>query len=173
MKRTFAIAALILCGFALLFARDEGLPCPFCQPDVIDKQAFYRGIEVLGIATHKPAVEGHVLIIPERHVVRFEDLTPSEFSEMGEAIKKVNEAVRRLCGTTGYLLLQKNGGEAGQSVPHVHFHYIPCSKGASKALLALKILLAPWSKPLSAEQMAPFIADLQSEMSSASMMESL
>jgi diadenosine tetraphosphate (Ap4A) HIT family hydrolase len=149
----------------IVLASEFASPCAFCTSEVIDRQIFYQGREALGITTHKPAVPGHVLIIPTRHVERFEDLTPSEVLEMGETIKKVDAAVRRIYGTTGYLLVQKNGREAGQTVPHVHFHYLPCQKGGSQVLLAIKFFLSPWLPARSAEEMAPVIADLRLELS--------
>ena len=139
-------------------------PCAFCNPDVIERQVFFQGEEVLGILTHKPVVKGHVLIIPKRHVERFEDLSGSEMLEIQETIQKVDRAVRGLMGTSGYLLIQKNGREAGQTVPHVHFHYLPRSKWASQAQMALKFLLADWQRALSAEEMAPFIEELKKSL---------
>lgn len=154
--------------FILTVSGSSTANCPFCQEEVIERQLFYQGDEVLGIMTYKPAKKGHLLIIPTRHVERYEDLTPSEISEMGEVIKKVNQAVRTLYGTTGYILVQKNGSEAGQSVPHVHFHYLPCKEGESQFFMALKFFTSPWQSPLSAEEMKLDIALLEREMSLSS-----
>ena len=168
MKKTFALIALFLIPVSLFFSSDfssKGLErCPFCQEEVIQRQLFYQGKEILGIATHKPAATGHVLIIPLRHVERFEELSPSEVAEMGQVIQKIDRAVRHLHGTTGYLLIQKNGQEAGQSVPHVHFHYIPVTKGDSQIWLALKFFLSPWFSARTAEEMKPQIVALSNEM---------
>lgn len=122
--------------------------CAFCSPEVLDRQIFYRGDKALGILTHKPAVPGHVLIIPERHVSRFEDLSPEEVASIGDTIKKVDLAVKKVFGTGDYILIQKNGKEAGQTVPHVHFHYLPASR-----FLAVKFLLSPWFKPLGEKEL--------------------
>ncbi len=142
---------LLFVGLALLtflvtkidFQRIRNPGCAFCQEDILEKQVFYKGEGVLGILTHKPAVPGHVLIIPERHVERFEDLSPEELVALGAAIKKVDGAVRKTFNNTDYLLIQKNGRGAGQSVPHVHFHYLPATK-----FLAVRFFLSPWLKPL-------------------------
>lgn len=118
--------------------------CPFCPGVILERQLFLREGTALGILTHKPAVPGHVLIIPERHVERFEDLTAGEMADIQRAIQKIH----RFLGTGDYLLLQKSGRSVGQSVPHLHFHYIPAGR-----FLALRFLLAPWLKPLTAGEM--------------------
>lgn len=169
MKKIFiivstAFAAIVILFFAVDLTPKHAESCAFCDRQLIEAQTFYQGNEVIGMTTHKPAVKGHVLIIPIRHAERFEELTSSEIAEIGEAIKKVDTAVRNVYGTTGYLLIQKNGREAGQSVPHVHFHYLPCLEGDSQALLAVKFFLSPWLKALSQEEMKPEITLLAQEI---------
>lgn len=122
--------------------------CAFCRQEVLNAQVFYRKDGAIGLLTYKPAVPGHVLIIPERHVERFEDLTAEELVALGDAIKKIDGAVRSAFGNTDYLLIQKNGRGAGQTVPHVHFHYLPAAK-----FLAARFLFSPWLKPLKEEEL--------------------
>ncbi len=126
--------------------RVEG--CAFCREEIIDRQFFYQKDGILGLVTHKPAALGHVLIIPERHVERFEDLTSSEVVCLAEAIKEIDKAVQKSFGNRDYLLLQKNGKEAGQSVPHLHFHYLPAVK-----YLPIRFFISPWLKPLEEEKL--------------------
>lgn len=78
-----------------------------------------------------PTNPGHMLVIPRRHVQQFEDLTDTEIQRMMYVIKKIHQAMCFLrSAPPRYLLLQKNGREAFQTVPHVHFHYIPRPDGA-------------------------------------------
>lgn len=131
--------------------------CPFCNPSVLRTQMIYREPRCLALIDYKPAAEGHVLVIPERHVERFEDLTPEEIVEIHSMIRKIDQAEKEIFGTTGYLLLEKNGRESGQSVPHVHFHYLPAKAGDSKIWFVVKFFLSSWLKPISLEE----IGDLQ------------
>lgn len=62
--------------------------CPFCDRAVIERQAFYEDDLVLALYDHKPIFPGHSLIIPKRHVERFEQLTEEEITQIGRAIKK-------------------------------------------------------------------------------------
>lgn len=142
------LSVFIVAIFKIDFQISSMDGCPFCQEETLARQVFYRGNGALGLLTHKPAVPGHVLIIPERHVERFEDLTSEELIAIGDTIKKVDIAVRKTFGYTDYLLLQKNGRGAGQSVPHVHFHYLPATK-----FLAARFFVSPWLKPLTKEEL--------------------
>lgn len=165
MKKTLIAISIAIGAIAIAFAINPiSTDCTFCLEEVIDRQLFYRGNDILGLVTHKPAMQGHVLILPARHVERFEEMSPLELVEIGEAIKKIDAAVRRLYGTTGYILIQKNGREAGQSIPHVHFHYLPCKKGDAKIFIAIKFFMAQWFVPLNKEEMRPQILSLQNEI---------
>jgi histidine triad (HIT) family protein len=79
-------------------------------------------------------------------------LSPDEMGKIHAMIAKVDRAERKLFGSTGYILLQKNGAEAGQTVPHVHFHYYQMSPKDSKLWLAIRLFTAYWFKPLGAEE---------------------
>lgn len=126
--------------------------CPFCNQTILENQAFYEDDLVLALSTHKPMTPGHTLVIPKRHVERFEGLTVDEMARMGEVIQKVNLAAEKVYETSSYLLLQKNGVEVGQTVPHVHFHYIPRKQGDCSVLkFLLKMGFAAVKKPISKE----------------------
>ncbi len=102
--------------------------CVFCDGEVLNRQKFYEDDLVFALYTHKPVLPGHCLILPKRHVERFEMLTDEEILRITQAIRLVNEAATQVFHTASYLILQKNGVEVGQSVPHLHFHYIPGKK---------------------------------------------
>ncbi|MDP1880007.1 MAG: HIT family protein [Parachlamydiaceae bacterium] len=108
--------------------------CAFCDVEVLNRQKFYEDDLVFALYTHKPILPGHCLIIPKRHVERFEMLTDEEITQVGRVIKKVNQAALNVFNTSDYLILQKNDIEVSQSVPHVHFHYIPRQKGDDSTL---------------------------------------
>ena len=99
--------------------------CAFCNRTVLDSQKFYEDDLVIALWNYRAALPGHSLIIPKRHVERFDALTDQESLKIAQVIKKVDAAARQVFNSSAYLLYQKNGREVGQSVPHVHFHYIP------------------------------------------------
>lgn len=128
--------------------------CAFCDEKVLTSQKFYEDDLVIALFTHKPVFPGHSLIIPKRHVERFEMLSDEEMMRIGQVIRKVDQASRKVFKTSSYLLLQKNGREVGQSVPHVHFHYIPRKAGddSSFAFIA-RMYIANAKKPIPPAEM--------------------
>jgi len=123
--------------------------CAFCDPKVIEAQKFYEDDTIVALYTHKPVTEGHFLIIPKRHAERFEELTDREVAAISTVIKKVDRAAIKVFNRASYLLLQKNGVEAGQTVPHVHFHYFPRQAGDDSSVKFMaQMLLASLKKPL-------------------------
>ncbi len=173
-KLLFFLAALaLLCGAVYSFSpsppKDLYAPdayCAFCDPKVLEAQTFYEDDLVRALYSHKPIYPGHCLIIPKRHVPRFEMLTDAEASQMMEMIKHVNEAVSQVFGTSAYLLLEKNGVEVGQTVPHVHFHYVPRKAGDDSELGFIYHMFraAYWERPLKPNAMEEVVTELHEAM---------
>ncbi|MHB9147100.1 MAG: HIT family protein [Candidatus Amoebophilus sp.] len=131
--------------------------CAFCNTMVLERQKFYEDDRIIALYTYKPILPGHCLIIPKRHIERFEELADEEIMQMGQVIKKVNQAAKQVFKTSSYILLQKNGLEVGQSVPHVHFHYVPrVSEDNSILKLLLKLYITNLKKPLPTEKLYHF-----------------
>lgn len=147
MKNSLAIV------FAVLALAGQAASCPFCSQEILSKQVVFEGEGAYALLNYKPAVPGHMMIIPKRHVERFEDLTSAEAAEIHAMIARVDRAEQKAFGATGYTLLQKNGAEAGQSVPHIHFHYFPRKTGNSNLWLAFKIFTAHLFDPMSEEEL--------------------
>jgi len=149
--------ALLAAGSYFFFASHRQSlfeDCAFCDPEILANQTFYEDDLVLALYTYKPIMPGHCLIIPKRHVERFEMLTNEEACQICRVIKKVNAAAMKAFGTGSYLLLQKNGWEVGQSVPHVHFHYIPRKVGDRYSLFFLiKMYIVNLGSPIDPSEM--------------------
>lgn len=160
---------LILSGAILFFSLKSSIDdeihtccCPFCDHKVLDNQKFYEDDLVLVLYTHKPILPGHSLIIPKKHVERFEMLSEIEIMQIGQVIKKVNHAAEKVFGTSSYLLLQKNGKEVGQSVPHVHFHYIPRKTGDDSIIkFLIKMYLVNFGNPIKSTEMQEIVEKMK------------
>lgn len=119
--------------------------CPFCDFSVIETQAFYEDDLVLGLVPNRPISLGHLLVLPKRHIPFFDQLTDEESKQISLLLKRVSQMREK----APYLLLQKNGMGVGQSVPHVHFHYIPRKINDWPVLkLILDVCTASWKKPV-------------------------
>lgn len=164
LKKIFFIFAslLVIVVYYLLPSRSLPSTCAFCDPKVLDYQTFYEDELAAGLYSHKPVTECHLLIIPKRHVTRYEELKEEELLRINYAIKKVDLAAKELFQTSSYLLLQKNGVEVGQTVPHLHFHYIARKKGDNGSLkFLLSFFFSPILSPIKKEQMHCMVEKLR------------
>jgi histidine triad (HIT) family protein len=48
---------------------------------------------------------------------------------VGKVLPRIVRALKKITGAESVNILQNNGADAGQAVPHVHFHVIPRFKG--------------------------------------------
>ncbi|MEM7174435.1 MAG: HIT family protein [Chlamydiota bacterium] len=99
--------------------------CALCDPKIIKKQVFYEGELVRVFYDYKPIFPGHCLIVPKRHVRYFHEISLEEGSEMCATVKKLHRAIAQVFQKSDYVLIQKNGLLGGQTVDHVHIHYVP------------------------------------------------
>lgn len=130
--------------------------CPFCNSDVIERQSVAKTDLSAVLYCLTPLAEGHLLIVPNRHITRFEELTDEEMVDLYHLIQKVQEVYKQYYGITDYLVLQKNGRHAGQTVDHVHIHTHPCPPG-----LDLKEAYFKYHSPLSDEDMQKITVNLK------------
>jgi histidine triad (HIT) family protein len=72
-----------------------------------------------------PVAEGHLLVIPKQHHVRLDQMPTDSLLAVIRHLPQLAQAVMKVTGAPAYNLLENNGREAGQDVPHVHFHIIP------------------------------------------------
>jgi diadenosine tetraphosphate (Ap4A) HIT family hydrolase len=70
-----------------------------------------------------PISEGHMLIVPKRHVSSLWDLEEGEYSEIFETTKEMTKTHN--FGIDGWNVGVNVGKPAGQTVMHVHVHLVP------------------------------------------------
>ncbi|XP_019420003.1 PREDICTED: bifunctional bis(5'-adenosyl)-triphosphatase/adenylylsulfatase FHIT-like isoform X3 [Lupinus angustifolius] len=74
----------------------------------------------------RPAMPGHVLICPKREAKRVADLTADEITELWIIAQKVGKQLESYHKASSLRFGIQDGPQAGQTVPHVHIHVIPC-----------------------------------------------
>jgi len=80
--------------------------------------------------TAYPVTKYHTLIITNRHVDDFFDLTKDEMSDLGEILKEQKKELKKLDQEISAFNVGVNvGKDAGQSIMHCHVHLIPRRKG--------------------------------------------
>ena len=106
--------------------RDPNDPCLFCT----DPRGVSIQHELAYSARDSYAVSpGHTLIIPRRHVASFFDLTPEEVNACMGLITEERMRLDEEFKPDGYNIGVNVGPAAGQSILHVHIHFIPRYKG--------------------------------------------
>lgn len=72
-----------------------------------------------------PVADGHLLVVPVRHVRDIWEVTGDELAAMATTLHRLAGVVREALAPDGVNLLQCNGVAAFQSVFHIHSHLIP------------------------------------------------
>jgi histidine triad (HIT) family protein len=96
--------------------------CLFCE--IVREGAYVAKTKgFVAINDINPQAETHILIIPERHIDTFRDV--SEFPD-GEAKRMLEfiADVARQAGLTDYRVVANVGSSAGQTIFHLHWHVI-------------------------------------------------
>ena len=73
-----------------------------------------------------PINEGHLLVVPNRHVERFTELTEDEAGDLFSTGQKILKALQKSdVRCEGANLFLSDGSVAGQEVDHSHLHVVP------------------------------------------------
>ena len=100
--------------------------CLFCKiiAGDIPSTKVYEDDLVLAFRDIAPQAPTHVLVIPKAHIAGCDDVT-AENSGLVAHIFEVIPAIARAEGlTNGYRVVSNCGPDAGQTVPHLHFHIL-------------------------------------------------
>ena len=87
----------------------------------------YEDDQVLAFMDIMPQADGHTLVIPKSPAVTLLDLAPESAAYTIQIVQKIAQAIETALDAKGIVLMQLSGVDAGQTVPHVHFHLIPSS----------------------------------------------
>lgn len=101
--------------------------CIFCKivEGTIPSAKIYEDEHVLAFMNIMPVTEGHVLLIPKKHVENVYEFSEEEASRLFAAAPKIANALKAEFKLAGMNLLQNNGAHAGQTIFHFHLHFIP------------------------------------------------
>lgn len=100
--------------------------CLFCKivRREIPATLLFENDLVLAFNDVSPQAPRHVLVIPKRHVASLDELTDAQ-SDLAAALLLGAQRVAREQGLSeGYRTVINTGGNAGQSVAHIHAHVL-------------------------------------------------
>jgi diadenosine tetraphosphate (Ap4A) HIT family hydrolase len=101
--------------------------CPFCEPAPAEVEASSE--HAVAMRDGYPVTEGHLLVIPRRHVQSVFDLDEAELADLWRLVARVRDEARRRPGVTACTVGINDGAAAGQTVSHAHVHVIPRRHG--------------------------------------------
>jgi histidine triad (HIT) family protein len=83
--------------------------------------------EGVGFLDVRPVFKGHVLVVPRAHVDDLTDLPPELLPGFFTLVQRVARAVPEALGSQGTFVAMNT--VVSQSVPHLHAHVVPRTKG--------------------------------------------
>ncbi len=102
--------------------------CVFCAVVAgAEHHLVYGDDATVAFLDHAPVLKGHILVVPTKHYATLDDLPDDALVPLFATVRRVSIALQRALGAAGSLTLSNT--RISQSVPHVHVHVLPRSKG--------------------------------------------
>lgn len=101
------------------------MECVFCG----DMNRLMENALAFAVYDKNPVSDGHMLIIPKRHVRSFFETSPEERKSMLELLERAREHLIEEFEPDGFNIGINDGLAAGQTIMHLHIHIIPRYKG--------------------------------------------
>ncbi|HET7385217.1 MAG TPA: HIT family protein [Nocardioidaceae bacterium] len=103
--------------------------CLFCAIVAGDTSApiVLENEHTVAFLDHRPVFKGHALLVPRRHVELLPDLPADLLVPFLESGQRLARAMVAGLGAQGSFVACNN--TVSQSVPHLHLHVVPRSKG--------------------------------------------
>ena len=100
--------------------------CIFCKiiHQIIPAKLIAQTDDLVVIADIAPKAKIHYLIIPKKHVPDLLAINSTEDLQIGSAIFLMAQELAKNLNIKDFRLINNNGLGAGQSVFHLHFHFL-------------------------------------------------
>lgn len=115
--------------FASTHAPKPGKPCAFCEIAAgrLPARLVLETEACLALLDRSPLLIGHVLLIPRAHVVTLPEADDATLTGLAFALRSLTAALPEALEAEGTFVAQNN--VVSQSVPHLHFHVVPRTRG--------------------------------------------
>lgn len=100
--------------------------CLFCKiaAGQIPANKLYEDEQVLAFYDIHPQAKVHFLVIPKRHIPSAAALTEADAALLGHIFAVIAQLAQQTGLDNGYRVISNVGPDAGQTVPHLHFHVL-------------------------------------------------
>ena len=107
----------------------SGIDCAFCRimAGEVPADMVLEDADFVAFLDARPVFKGHVLVVPRQHYVTLADLPLAGVGPLFERVRLVSAALPAALGAQGTFVALNN--MVSQSVPHLHVHVVPRTKG--------------------------------------------
>ena len=139
--------------------------CVFCAAVAngdADPLIVFRGATCFVILNLFPYNNGHLMIVPHRHIASLVDATPDELSEMMELTRRSEIALREAFSPQGMNMGLNLGKAAGAGIlEHIHLHVVPRWNGDTNFMTIVgETRVLPQELPVTADRLRPIFERL-------------
>ena len=102
------------------------MDCLFCKiaAGEIPSKKLYEDDKVLAFYDIDPKAPVHFLVIPKAHIQSAAAVTPQNSEIVSYIFEVIAKLAAELNLESGFRVVTNIGEDAGQSVPHLHFHVL-------------------------------------------------
>jgi len=143
-------------------AGGPGEGCVFCRlaasgPPAVENGVVWRGQTCFAVLNAYPYANGHLLILPLRHVERLDELTGVESAELWRLTQDAVTALTAAYQPDGLNIGANLGRAAGAGIPqHLHLHVLPRWSGDTNFMTSVAgVRVMPQALNDSWEQLRP------------------
>lgn len=112
--------------------------CVFCLTEDAQSLILHRGTTSYVLLNRYPYNNGHLMVVPYRHVASLGELTPDELQEMARLTQRAEAALTEAYRPQGINVGINLGKAAGAGiVEHLHIHAVPRWIGDANFMTAI------------------------------------
>lgn len=151
-------------------ARADG--CIFCdppRPPADGSLVVHEGVRAFVILNRYPYNNGHLMVVPVRHVASLAGLEPDELHEVARLTQQAEIVLREAYAPHGINVGLNLGAPAGAGVlDHLHVHLVPRWSGDTSFMTVVgETRVLPEELPLTAARLRPLFARVAREARAA------
>lgn len=100
--------------------------CLFCKiiQGEIPSTKVYEDETILAFRDIAPQAPTHILVIPKAHIMDCNGITAENSAVIAHIFRIIPQIAQAEGLTNGYRVVTNTGADAGQTVPHLHFHIL-------------------------------------------------
>jgi ATP adenylyltransferase len=143
----------------------EAATCVFCsalEDDTADTLMLLRGGSCFVILNLFPYNNGHLMVVPNRHVASLSEATDEERAELIDLTRRAEIALTEAYAPHGMNMGINLGKPAGAGVPgHLHMHVVPRWSGDTNFMTVVgQTRVLPEELPATADKLRPIFERL-------------